>query len=152
MLSPINLLQIQDMETRRISKSDIGAIIKKAEKHRINYLIFRDIDDCETDSSAFGKYFLQKTGENNKIIFNYSHSACFINDSYMDQYLGRTQLLNAYNHIQELSKDSHNLDNIAVSLELPYLRSVIPILEALSNEGITYYFPPIDKSTKTFIY
>lgn len=47
LLSPINQLQVEDMETRRISKDDIGVIIRKAQELGINYKILCDVDDNE---------------------------------------------------------------------------------------------------------
>ena len=46
-------------------------------------------------------------------------------------------------YIKEQKEKS--IEHIKCSLEVPYLRPIIPILEELQNAGIEYYIPPTDK-------
>lgn len=95
-----------------------------------------------TFTRAFRKY-LQSQPAGEKVKFD--EEGCAISCC-VDYLLSQKIIEQTCRKIIKEKKDKQ-VNEVKFCIEMPYLRSMIPILEKLKEEGIEYYVPPIDDDT-----
>lgn len=103
---------------------------------------------CDLKLSKGFAIYLQKSNTNKNVkISDKLYPYLYQNsNSTQERILARESIKNNYKNLME-EKGETLVPEMKFYIEIPYLRPMLPILEALKKEGIEYYIPPIDEKT-----